>query len=106
MDRHSSYTVPRSDRSGCGLTRLAQPKTQHNNGRSGNEKPVPSQSFMVCAAIYCFQSSSALSMATASSESRLTVGNTTDYKTVDVSLLKVKSHSYPETYHNPGIPGY
>lgn len=44
---------------------------------------------MVCAAVYCFQSSSALS-GDRFPRIELTVGDTTDYKTVDVSL-KVKS---------------
>ena len=36
MDRHSSYTAPRSDRSPASRGSRRSPKTS-NNGRSGNE---------------------------------------------------------------------
>lgn len=88
MDRHSSYTAPRSDRSPASRGSRRSPKTS-NNGRSGNENRFLHNLLWYVLPFIVFNLL-LLFLVTASPRIELTVGDTTDYKTVDVSL-KVKS---------------
>ena len=88
MDRHSSYTAPRSDRSPASRGSRRSPK-HSNNGRSGNENRFLHNLLWYVLPFIVFNLL-LLFLATASPRIELTVGDTTDYKTVDVSL-KVKS---------------
>ena len=88
MDRHSSYTAPRSDRSPASHGSRRSPK-HSNNGRSGNENRFLHNLLWYVLPFIVFNLL-LLFLVTASPRIELTVGDTTDYKTVDVSL-KVKS---------------
>lgn len=88
MDRHSSYTAPRSDRSPASRGSRRSPKTS-NNGRSGNENRFLHNLLWYVLPFIVFNLL-LLFLVTASPRIELTVGDTTDYKTVDVSI-KVKS---------------
>lgn len=88
MDRHSSYTAPRSDRSPASRGSRRSPK-HSNNGRSGNENRFLHNLLWYVLPFIVFNLL-LLFLVTASPRIELTVGDTTDYKTVDVSL-KVKS---------------
>lgn len=88
MDRHSSYTAPRSDRSPASRGSRRSPKTS-NNVRSGNENRFLHNLLWYVLPFIVFNLL-LLFLVTASPRIELTVGDTTDYKTVDVSL-KVKS---------------
>ena len=88
MDGHSSYTAPRSDRSPASRGSRRSPK-HSNNGRSGNENRFLHNLLWYVLPFIVFNLL-LLFLATASPRIELTVGDTTDYKTVDVSL-KVKS---------------
>lgn len=88
MNRHSSYTAPRSDRSPASRGSRRSPK-HSNNGRSGNENRFLHNLLWYVLPFIVFNLL-LLFLVTASPRIELTVGDTTDYKTVDVSL-KVKS---------------
>lgn len=88
MDRHSSYTAPRSDRMPASGSTRRSPK-RGNSSRSGNENRFLHNflcyilPFIVFNVILYF-------LVTSSPRIEMTIGDTSDYKTVDVSF-KVKS---------------
>ena len=88
MDRHSSYTAPRSGRMPASGSTRRSPK-RGNSGRPGNENRFLHNflcyilPFIVFNVILYF-------LVTSSPRIEMTIGDTSDYKTVDVSF-KVKS---------------
>ena len=88
MDRHSSYTAPRSSRSAASRSSRRSPK-RSNNGHSGNESRFIHNLLWYVLPFIIFNLF-LLFLVTASPRIELTVGDTSDYKTVDVSF-KVKS---------------
>lgn len=87
MDRHSSYTAPRSGRSPASRGSRRSPK--RSSGRSGNENRFLHNLLWYVLPFIIFNLL-LLFLVTASPRIELTVGDTSDYKTVDVSF-KVKS---------------
>ena len=76
MDRHSSYTAPRSDRSPASRGSRRSPKTS-NNGRSGNENRFLHNLLWYVLPFIVFNLL-LLFLVTASPRIELTVGDTTD----------------------------
>ena len=87
MDRHSSYTAPRSDRSPA--SRGSRRSPIRSSGRSGNENHFLHNLLWYVLPFIIFNLL-LLFLVTASPRIELTVGDTSDYKTVDVSF-KVRS---------------
>lgn len=88
MDRHSSYTAPRSSRSSASRSSRRSPK-RSSNGHFGNENRFLHNLLWYVLPFIIFNLL-LLFLVTSSPRIELTVGDTSDYKTVDVSF-RVKS---------------